>query len=636
AKRFEMATSDDSPLNKQDGMCSVVAPADGTYYVVVRDSGYQGSGACAYRLHVGHFPRPQALVPAGGKAGEEIEVTFLGDPAGPIKQKVKVPNTPGVTVNLHCQDAAGISPSGIPFRVGDVGNAVEVEPNDSLAQATRAAAFPLAFNGIIEKDGDVDSFRFKGTKGQTFDVNCFGRRIGSPLDSVMYLYNAAGGAMVGNDDSAGPDSYFRVTIPADGEYILTVTDHLSKGGPTYFYRVEFTPVVPAATVSIPKVGLFSQERQVIAVPKGGRMASLVTVSRANFGGEVTVGAAGLPGGVAMQCENMAANLDTFPVVFEAAATAPVAGTLANLGVKHADPKHPPVGSQFNQMAELVTGGPGQSVYWKREVERLAVAVMDEAPYSVEIVEPKVPLIQNGSMALKVVAKRKPGFAGPITVVALWNPPGVGSASSATIAAGANETVLPMNAAANAEIKKWKTAVLAVADAGKGPVWTSSQLATVEVAAPFLVTNMSRSAVEQGKETEILVKLQTLTPFEGNATVKLYGLPFKAVTADLTATKDTKEVAFKITTDKATPAGIHRNLFCQVLVTRSGEVMAANHGYSELRVDVPVVKAAAPPPPPAPAAAVAKTPAPPTPPAPPKRLTRLEQLRKEQEEREKKK
>src|SRR5205807_8176001 len=33
SKRFELATSDDSPLLKQDGMCAIVAPEDGTYIV---------------------------------------------------------------------------------------------------------------------------------------------------------------------------------------------------------------------------------------------------------------------------------------------------------------------------------------------------------------------------------------------------------------------------------------------------------------------------------------------------------------------------------------------------------------------------------------------------------------------------
>src|SRR5262249_55269688 len=156
--------------------------------------------------------------------------------------------------------------------------------------------------------------------------------------------------------------------------------------------------------------------------------------------------------------------------------------------------------------------------------------------------------------LKIIAKRKTGFTGAITVFPIFNPPGVSSASAVTIAANANETVMPMNAAGNAQVRKWKTAVIAVADPGKGPMWGSSQLATIDVAAPFVTANMERGAVEQGKETDLLVKVQHLTPFDGKATVKLLGLPFKVTAPDMEITKDTKEVLFKITTDKTSPAG----------------------------------------------------------------------------------
>src|SRR6266852_1187699 len=91
-KRFELASSDDSPLLGQDAVASVVIPADGTYVVQVRESAYGGNGACNYRLHVGTFPRPTAIVPAGGKLGEEVEVRFIGGQAGEIQHKFKLPN----------------------------------------------------------------------------------------------------------------------------------------------------------------------------------------------------------------------------------------------------------------------------------------------------------------------------------------------------------------------------------------------------------------------------------------------------------------------------------------------------------------------------------------------------------------
>ena len=79
AKRFELAAADDSPLLVQDCVVSAIAPEDGKYTIEVRESSYGGNGNCRYRVHIGNFPRPTAVYPAGGKIGEEVELNFIGD-----------------------------------------------------------------------------------------------------------------------------------------------------------------------------------------------------------------------------------------------------------------------------------------------------------------------------------------------------------------------------------------------------------------------------------------------------------------------------------------------------------------------------------------------------------------------------
>jgi hypothetical protein len=629
SKRFELSTSDDAALVWQDGVASVVIPADGTYVVQVRESAYAGNGACAYRLHVGTFPRPTAILPAGGRPGEEVEVTFLGDAAGEFKQKFKLPTAADPKFALFAQDAGGIAPSGNVFRLADLTNVIEVEPNDNHDQATRGE-LPAAWNGVISKPGDVDYFRFAAKKGQVFDVHCYARRIRSPLDPVMTIYVAGGGGVVGNDDAVGPDSYFRFTVPEDKEYVIAITDHLGKGGPNYAYRVEFTPVQPRLSLNIPKVSLFSQERQTIAVPRGNRYATLVVANRADFGGDLVMGSDALPAGVKLSAETMPSNLNVIPVLFEATADAPVAGKLVELNAHHADPNVKIQGG-FEQLVELATGGPGQSVYWKCEVDRTAVAVTDAVPFKISVVEPKVPLVQNGSMNLRVVVERTGDFKAPITLLFPFNPPGVGSASSVTIPEGQNEALYPLNANGGAQVRKWQVVVLATATVGNGPVWVSSQLATLEVASPYVAFAMDKNAVEQGKEAELFCKIQQTTPFDGPAKVRLVGLPNAVTAPELEITKDTKECAFKVTTVKESPAGTHKNIFCQLVIMQNGEPIVHNVGGTELRIDVPIPpKVAAAPAAPAPAA----QPAPAAPPPAEKRLTRLEKLRLEQSEKEK--
>jgi hypothetical protein len=379
------------------------------------------------------------------------------------------------------------------------------------------------------------------------------------------------------------------------------------------------------------VALYSQERQTIVVPRGNRYAMMVTVSRANFGGEMVLGAETLPAGVTLQADRMPANLDTIPVVFEAAPNAVNGAQLTALTARHADPKQT-VATRFHQQVEMIIGQPGQSIYWKYETAKAAVAVTDAVPFQINIVEPKVPLVQNGSLNLKIVAVRKPGFKAPITVLPLVNIPGVGTATSAVILENQTETTLVMNASGGAQVRKWKIAVIATATVGNGPVWVSSQLANLEVSPPFVTLAMERAAAEQGKSTEIFCKVQQHAPFTGNARVRILGLPNKVAAPEVAITKDTKELAFKVDVDKTSPAGQHRNIFCEVLLTQNGEPILQNTGSTELRIDVPLPPKANTPPPPKTTTVVNKPPEPAK--APEKRLTRLEKLRLEQEEREK--
>jgi len=617
SKRFELATADDTPLLRQDAAASIVAPADGKYTIMIRESSYGGDGNSYYRLHVGTFPRPVAVYPAGGKLGDQVEVRFVGDPTGDIVKKFKLPTKPDPNFGLVPEDATGIAPSEVPFRLSPHANVLEKEPNNTIKDAT-PAQLPLAFNGILQTPGDVDNFRFKAKKGETYEVECFGRRLRSAIDPVMVLYNAAGQGIVSNDDSRGPDPYFRFTAPADGDYILAIYDHLQRGGPSFVYRVEFLPVEPKITTGLPQVARYSQFRQQVYVARGNRFGAVVTASRENFGGELVLDPKNLPKGIKIIADPMPANASSMPVVFEAAKDAPLAGALVDFQARLADPKQKISGGFFNH-AEFMIAAPGQSLYSWCDVDRMGVAVLDELPYTIEIVEPKVPLVQNGSMQLKIVAHRKAGFTEPINVQVPFLPPGVGGVPSVDIPKGQNEVLFPLNANGGAEIKKWKIFALASANVN-GAAWAASQLANLEVTAPYIQLNMQRAAAEQGQPTDMACAVTVNTPFEGTAKVQLVGLPPRVKAPEVGLKKDTKEIVFKVSTDKGSPAGTHKGLFCQAVIMQHGEPIVHNVGGSELRIDQPLP---APTKPPAPAA-VAKKEAPKA--AEPKRLTRLEQLR----------
>jgi len=638
AKRFDLAASDDSSLLLQDPVTSIIVPEDGKYIIQVRESSYAGNGNCLYRLHVGTFPRPMVIYPPGGKIGQDLELKYIGDVKGDLTRKIKLPNSPESHYGVFVDHEGQTPPSPNYLRVSTFDNVLEKEPNDNRKQSTVTdLALPVALNGIIEKKGDQDWFRFKAKKGQQFNVRVYARALRSPLDPVLNIYYAGGARVVGNDDQGGPDSQVRFKVPKDGEYELRVTDHLGNGGPNYIYRVEFNAIKPSVYTHIPAYDREprGQTRQWVVVPRGNRFVTWVRVNRSNFGGDMKLAFENLPKGITAHADTIAGNVDRVPVVFEAAADAPIEGSLADIVATHADPKQK-ISGKFHQNVNLVFGSPNNTVYYRTDVKKLAVTVAEESPFKIRIIEPKAPIVRNGTMGIRVVAERKKGFTKAITLRLLWRPPGIGARGSISIPAGKNEAVYSINANGSAPTRTWKIAVLGYADGGHGTVWVSSQLANLSVTTPYVGMKIEMAAAEQGKPAEIVCKLDQHKPFQGNARVILHGLPARvtAETREKQITKDDKEVVFAVKTDPKSPAGQHKSLFCQIIITEQGEPV--NHsvgGGGILRIDPP-------PPPkkkkpkPAPKPAAKKVVKKPEPKKAVKRLTRLEKLRLEAQERAK--
>ncbi len=649
AKRFELGTSDDAALIWQDGFVSIVAHEDGTYTVVARESAYKGNANCLYRLHVGNFPRPSATVPAGGKAGERVAVRWIGDVLGETTTSVTLPEGEDRDFGLVARDERGTAPYPNAFRLSPFGNTIEAEPNETHPTATPFEP-PVALNGVIGTAGDVDQYAFRAKKGQTLDVRVFARQIRSPLDSVLTIATRDGGTVARNDDSGGPDSLLRFNVPKDGEYVVSMSDHLKKGGPLFAYRVEISPVKPELTLSTPnEAPRRGAGTMAVAVPRGNRQAILINARRSDFGGKLSLAASGLPAGVTFEADTMTPGNASLPVLFTAEADAPVAATLASVSGRLVEPKTESskalteIVSKFTSTVELVLGQ-NNVPFWTRTVDSLAVAVTEEAPFSIEIVEPKVPIVRGGTMDLKVVARRKPGFTAPIAVSLLWNPPGIASKRDVVIPEKQDEAVILVNANNGAELTTWKivaNGTYTEIPAGEPPrgaggrrgsqggrLTVSSQLAKLTVAPQFLTFKFTPVSVEQGKDVALAVKVNKAVDFPGDAKVTLVGLPNKVTTEPATITKDSTDLVFRLKTDPASPAGETKTLFCQVVVTQDGEPIVHNLGFGRLRIDAPLPQKKNAPDSAKPV--VAST----TPEAATKPLSRLEKLRLESQERAK--
>ena len=167
----------------------------------------------------------------------------------------------------------------------------ELPPNQDRDHATAANVEPpLALNGIISKKGEEDWFRFHATKGEVLALNVYARRLRSPLDSVLEIFDPKGQGVGGDDDAAGADSLLKFTPPETTNYFVRVRDTLGQGGRDFVYRVEIVPVAARLALKIPEVSRNdTQSRQFISVPRGNRFATLISAKRANFGGELVFG-----------------------------------------------------------------------------------------------------------------------------------------------------------------------------------------------------------------------------------------------------------------------------------------------------------------------------------------------------------
>lgn len=596
----KLAAADDTALLLQDPALTVIAPEDGTYYITIEEAPYERNRDAMYRLHIGNFPRPLAVYPAGGEAGEKLSVKFIGDASGEFAQEIALPGAKDPKFPVLANNGGLSAPSPNWLRVSDFPNVLEAEPNNDRTKASGSAQeAPLALNGIIEKNGDEDWFRFTAKKGQAWEINVYAQSIRSPLDTVLNVYDKDGKSLAGNDDSGSADSYLRFTAPADGEFFVRVTDHLGRGGPNYIYRAEIAPVAQTLTFSIPEVNRDdSQGRQSMVVPKGGRFMTMMSIKRNNFGGEVQFDPKGLPAGVKVDVDNIPGNLTSVPVVFEAAPDAAVGSTFVDLQgrliEKDKDGKQTErtIPGGLDQKLNLVLGRPNNTIYYSTYADKLVVSVAEEAPFKIDIVEPKVPLVREGSMQLKIVATRKEGFDEPITIYMPFRPPGMGADSSATIAKGQKETTYTINANGGAETKVWRFPVLASATVKGAPLWTSSQMAKLEIGMPFVGLKFDLATAEQGQDSKVICKLEQKLPFEGKAKLKLMGLPNKVTTQDIEITKDMSEAVFPIKVDAQSPVGMHRNLYVSMIIEKDGEPITHNFGArGSLRIATPEKKTA---------------------------------------------
>lgn len=579
---FELATCDDAPLLRTDAFVSVIAPADGDYRVVVREAAYQGNGGCRYRLHIGTFPRPAAVFPTGGKPGEAIEFTFLGDPAGPFRNSITLPKEARDIFPVFPEQDGERAPSPHRITVSPLPSARDGGPDEIV----RLPDPPCAAQGILDVPGKVDRFLFHANKGDRLDIRAIARSLRSPLDPVVSILEAKGKWLAGNDDQGSPDSLLNWTCPADGDYRVQIRDHLHRTGGDFTYRIEITGKQPTLRASLPTVErVNSQKWKTFPVPKGGRYAAVVNLKREDHGSDSIFEAESLPAGVTLHAPRVSRNVSSFPIVLEAAPDAPLDAALHRFRIRSLDVEPAVSGPLVDTVHHVDVNNQGP--YHSTSFDRVPVAVTREAPFRIELLPTKVPIARNGNLAMRIRVVRRDGFDKKVAARFLWHPPGLSGPNTVDLPGDKSEAVYELHANGDAATGEWSVCVLGIADTGNGRVLTSSSLVPLQVVEPFLAMTLDLAAARQGEPSAMVAKIETLETWEGKATARLSGLPHGVTAESRPITTGQKEVTFPLTIAKDARTGKHSGLFCVVEVPcKGGKVHQQTASGGTLRIDKP--------------------------------------------------
>ncbi len=376
------------------------APADGTYRARIYDTGYAGLQTFVYRLTISDRPYVSSVFPLGGRRGaatrfelagvnlpvDRVTATIPTDARDSVPLRFALPGGPTNPIVVEAND--------VPQRIESTDSA----PSDPLTA-------PMVADGRIAAPGEVDHWPLVARRGETFDLEVRAGRLGSPLDSVLAVVDAAGRTVAENDDLDGAqsDSRLRWTAPADGTYRLRVGERSTRrGGREFAYRLYVLPAAGADfALSIGGVGQVPPS-DALTVLRGGTAKLKVKLERrGGFDDAVTLEADGLPKGVALTNTTIAKGRPEVDLTFTADADAPI--ELARVALR---------GRAVIAGANVERGTTWPAPPGATPADRLTLAVGMPTPFRT-VAEFGLPFAPRGGVFFKRFKIERGGYVGPL-------------------------------------------------------------------------------------------------------------------------------------------------------------------------------------------------------------------------------
>lgn len=606
---------DDTILRERDPFFSYLAKEDGLHYVAIHPFNDDENGLWHYALHFSGAKRPTVAYPMGGRAGTTLKTTLMGDPKGDDAAEIKLPSKPGPfekSIFDYRPDGAVIP---VHFNVADFDNVMESKGDHGSEETAQLykGKLPVAFNGRITSEGEIDWFRFSAKKGERYLVRTYAGTFGSPLDPSIIIKAAEGTESrleIAADDSSWhdhdwcnhgkwrckdlADPIVVFEADADGDYLLGIFDNQRLFSPEHIYRVEFQPARDRMWLQNTHDYRESiEKRDAIVIHAGNsieRTYSLIVPPITSYRGEFDIVIEGLPAGVTYRAPRVDRNSRIVQLIFSAAkGTKPWAGfpeiefRPVEEGVK--------LGGGYRYVHSRTIGRGGLTSGFYRRTGRFALSVVEEAPLSVTVEKPSMGLALNAFVDLKVKVDRSHGFDGSVVIRALWTPPHVTAAPPLTIPAGESSAIYRLTAANRAKPGEFPLTLTAHEAEGEsiasglGYHFVSSPPIDVVIVEPYLKITLNRSAIERGKEGEITGTIEHIRPVPEGTTATLSNLPTGVeLLKKVSITPGTKEVSFPIRATSAALLGQAKDIACHVTISEGAQSIVQSTGVATLRID----------------------------------------------------
>ena len=253
---------------------------------------FHGSAHTVYRMTISTGAFARNTYPLGVKRGSKTPIHMMGWGFG----GKGVARAAVVNINDHSTVAwlGGKNLSApVPVIVGELSGHSETEPNNT-PDAALDYNWPSAIHGRINYDDDEDRFKVSAVKGDNLLMRLRASEFNSSLDPVLRIEDQNGKQLARDDDSGlRQDAKLDWTAPADGEYIISVSDLIRTGSDSHFYRLEIDRPRPSLAA------IHSPDRLIVEAGKSSELT--VTISLlGGFSGEPFITFRGLPDGVSAQ------------------------------------------------------------------------------------------------------------------------------------------------------------------------------------------------------------------------------------------------------------------------------------------------------------------------------------------------